>query len=114
MTFIGSEAVAASALSFIGAAIIAAYLVDWIGFPIAPFAILPVAAIGAGLSWIWARRRIVWDLEADVACALVFIGVLTWPLWIAWPALLPVGGGPDLTHHLLLIDYIERHWRLVH
>ena len=114
MTFIGSEAVAASALSFLGAAIIAAYLVDWVGFPIAPFAILPLAAVGAGLSWIWARRRIVWDLEADVACALVFIGVLTWPLWIAWPALLPVGGGPDLTHHLLLIDYIERHWRLVH
>ena len=114
MPFIGSEAVAASALSFLGAAVIAAYVVDWVGFPIAPFAILPVAAIGAGLSWIWARRRFVWDLEADVACGLVFIGVLTWPLWIAWPALLPVGGGPDLTHHLLLTDYIERHRRLVH
>ena len=25
-----------------------------------------------------------------------------------------MGGGPDLTHHLLLIDYIDRHWRLVH
>ena len=26
---------------------------------------------------------------------------------------LPIGGG-DLTHHLLLVDYLERHWRLVH
>ena len=79
MPFIGSEAVAASALSFLGAAIIAAYLVDWLGFPIAPFKILPLAAIGAGLSWIWAGRRIVWDLEADVACGLVVTGVVTWP-----------------------------------
>jgi hypothetical protein len=30
------------------------------------------------------------------------------------PALLPPGSGPDLTHHLLLIDYIERHGTLVH
>ena len=37
-----------------------------------------------------------------------------WILHLAWPALLPTGRGSDLTHHLLLTDYIERHWRLVH
>ena len=40
--------------------------------------------------------------------------VLVWLVWLAWPALLPPGKGPDLTHHLLLIDYVERHRRLVH
>jgi hypothetical protein len=31
-----------------------------------------------------------------------------WLLWLAWPHLLPISGGSDLTHHLLLVDYIER------
>jgi hypothetical protein len=114
MPFIGSEAVAASAVSFLAVAAIAAYLADGVGFPIAPFAILIVAAIGAGLAWIWLKHRAAWEPDADLACGLVVVGVLTWPIWIAWPELLPVGSGPDLTHHLLLIDYIERHWRLVH
>jgi nucleoside-diphosphate-sugar epimerase len=33
-------------------------------------------------------------------------------LALARPSLLPPGGGPDLTHHLQLVDYIERHWQL--
>jgi len=37
-----------------------------------------------------------------------------WLLWRARPELLPTGSGPDLVHHLALIDYIEQHWRLVH
>jgi hypothetical protein len=28
--------------------------------------------------------------------------------------MLPLGGGPDLTHQLQLIDYIQQQWRLVH
>ena len=35
-------------------------------------------------------------------------------LWLAWPALLPLGSVSDLTHHLLLVDYIERHGQLPH
>ena len=35
-------------------------------------------------------------------------------LWLAWPALLPLGSGSDLTHHLILVDYIERHGQLPH
>ena len=27
---------------------------------------------------------------------------------------MPLSTGPDLTHHLLLIDYLERNWHLVH
>src|ERR1700682_2126839 len=114
MPFICSEAVAASAASFLSVAVIAAYLADRLGFPIAPFAILIVAAIGAGLAWIWFKRRTAWEAEADLASGRVVIAVLPCPIWIAWPELLPVGSGPDLPHHLLLIDYIDRHWRLVH
>ena len=35
-------------------------------------------------------------------------------LWRARPDLLPTSSGPDLVHHLALIDYIEQHWHLVH
>ncbi len=35
-------------------------------------------------------------------------------LRVAWPSLVPPGRGPDLTHHLLLVDYIEQHHHLVH
>ncbi|HUQ86199.1 MAG TPA: hypothetical protein VM096_01490, partial [Vicinamibacterales bacterium] len=31
-----------------------------------------------------------------------------------WPSLVPPGRGPDLTHHLLLVDYIQQHGHLVH
>ncbi|MDO8681001.1 MAG: hypothetical protein Q7R30_20985 [Acidobacteriota bacterium] len=51
------------------------------------------------------------DLAVLMGVVLVLLG---WTLQLAWPALLPTGRGSDLTHHLLLTDYIERHWRLVH
>ena len=33
---------------------------------------------------------------------------------MSWPALVPPGRGPDLAHHLLLVDYIEQQRHLVH
>jgi hypothetical protein len=41
-------------------------------------------------------------------------GRCRWLAWLARPYLLPLSTGPDLTHHLILIRYIEEHWRLVH
>ncbi len=35
-------------------------------------------------------------------------------LRMSWPSLVPPGRGPDLTHHLLLVDYIQQHGHLVH
>ena len=35
-------------------------------------------------------------------------------LSMSWPSLVPPGRGPDLTHHLLLVDYIQQHGHLVH
>jgi hypothetical protein len=54
------------------------------------------------------------DEGALPAFAVIVLGLFAWLLWIARPWLLPVGTGPDLTHHLLLIRHIETHWRLVH
>jgi hypothetical protein len=42
----------------------------------------------------------------------VFVGVAAVLAYFAWPALLPPGRGPDLTHHLMLVDFLERNWRL--
>jgi hypothetical protein len=54
-----------------------------------------------------------WRLIDSVLYVAVVAAVLGYLAWIAWPALLPPGSGPDLTHHLLLIDYIERHGHLL-
>jgi hypothetical protein len=114
MPLIGAEAVAASALSFLASTIICAYVADWAGLAIAPFLILPPCAIAATATFLWLRRGDVREPGADIACGAIVAGVFAWLLWIAWPERLPVGSGPDLTHHLSLIDYIERHRRLVH
>ena len=50
------------------------------------------------------------DLLAFAAIAGL---VAAWLFWLAWPHLLPTSGGSDLTHHLLLVDYIERSRHLV-
>ena len=44
---------------------------------------------------------------------LVVASVLGLLLWLAWPMLLPPGAVSDLTHHLMLMDYLERTGRLV-
>jgi hypothetical protein len=59
-------------------------------------------------------RRAVWDRTETVTFAGIVAITFIWLLWIARPSFFPLGGGPDLTHHLLLINYIETHWRLVH
>ena len=43
-----------------------------------------------------------------VAWLGVVVFLLAMFLRMSWPALLPPGRGPDLTHHLVLVDYIEQ------
>jgi len=112
--FTGAEAGAASIVAFLATAIVAAYVEDAIGLTLHPGAIL-VVCVGAGAAVaVLLRRRAVSARTDFIAFAGIVGGVLSWLLWLAWPALLPIGNGPDLTHHLLLIDYIERTGRLVH
>lgn len=77
------------------------------------------ARVGAFAALVWlaaarllaARSR---PARGDLTVlTLVVASVLVWLLWRAGLPLLPLGRG-DLTHHLQLVDYLERHWRLPH
>ena len=72
-------------------------------------ALMTAAAVARALAPLVRGGRA--DLAALAGVVVVLFG---WMLQLGWPALLPTGRGSDLTHHLLLTDYIERHWRLVH
>lgn len=114
MPLFGAEAVAASVLALLASAIISAYLADWVGLAIAPFAILTVSLGVAAATFAVLRRQAARD-DASMGgfCACV-AGTFAWLLWLARPDFLPTGSGPDLAHHLALIEYIQRHWSLVH
>ena len=94
----------------------AACAIDRIGLTIAPLAVLIVAICGGGGQCS--------PPPAAARCAtgetLAFTprspGGGVSRICCGWrgQAFPPIGGGPDLAHHLVLVDYIERHWRLVH
>ena len=110
----GAEILGATAVSWLASIIVFAYFVDWIGLTIVPPAILEASIASAAGLFLWLRPGAQW-LTGEIAAFVGVIGaVLAWLLWLAWPDVLPPGGGADLAHHLQLVDYIDRHWRLVH
>ena len=114
MPLIGVEAGAASAVAWLAAASVSAYLADWLGLPLAPFAVLALA-LGAALAVHLRLRRVsASDRPAAAAFTLIVLGTFAWLMWRARPDYLPTGTGSDLTHHLALIAYIEQHRRLPH
>ncbi len=94
--------------------IVSAYTLDRVGLAFTPGLMLGIGmAAGLGtLAALW--RKSTRDAGALAAFAVIATGTYGWLLWIARPSLLPLGTGPDLTHHLQLIGYLETHWRLVH
>ena len=114
MPLIGVEAGAAAAVVWAATAIVAAYLADQLGLTLAPFALLPLSLAVAAAVWLWLRRRAAPDPAALAVFASIVTGTFTWLMWRARPDFLPTGTGSDLAHHLALMDYIERHGRLVH
>ena len=91
------------------------YLFDAIGLGVQPWLSI-VAGLGlAGtVAYIVPRD----ESDAGLADAIAWLGIVVFVaatlLRMSWPSLLPPGRGPDLTHHLLLVDYIEQHQHLVH
>ena len=103
-----AEVAAAGVTAFLAAMPMVAYLMDAVGLGVMPAAVLFASlAIAAAVAVSLARQgRPGWsDLIgwSGVVCL-----VTAWLLRITWPSLLPPGRGSDLTHHLLLVDYIEQ------
>jgi hypothetical protein len=114
-----AEVLAASIACWLATIVVTAYGMDAVGLPISPLAVLTLSSILAAVVVRSARRfgtPVRHDRSAPSfgAWLSVVVAVAALILRLAWPALLPPGKGPDLTHHLLLIDFIERNWHLVH
>ena len=110
----GADALAVSAAAAPAATIVVAYLIDRIGLSFPPLLLLAVFLGTAAAAFAGLRRHAEWRLDELVTWMAVVGVIFLWLLWIAAPSFLPLGSGADLTHHLLLIQYIETHWRLVH
>ena len=115
-----AEIAAASIACWLALIEAVAYLSDAVGLGISPGGVLIVSLLITAL----VTRTIVLNDRAersrrtivpnDVAWLAVVVSVSGLVLRLGWPSFLPPGTGPDLTHHLLLIDYIERNGHLVH
>lgn len=90
------------------------YLFDAIGLGVQPWLSLAAGLALAGTIAYFVPR----DESAGVADVIAWLGIVVFVaatlLRMSWPSLLPPGRGPDLTHHLLLVDYIEQQHHLVH
>ena len=125
-----AEVIAAALTTFLASAAVVAYLIDAADFGLMPGVVL-AASIASAAAMAWSLLRGAWlgpanhlrqgyggqeaGRHIDFFAWAATVGlVLAWLLRLAWPSLLPPGGGSDLTHHLLLVDYIERAGHLVH
>ncbi len=119
-----AEAIARSITCWLALAAIAGYAIDGLGFGVQPWAAIAIAigatgvAAGQGtLSGVaaLARPRSTGSQSADLLSWLgIVIFLIAMLLRLSWPSLVPPGRGPDLTHHLLLVDYIQQTGHLVH
>ena len=110
----GAEALAVSLLATLSSLVIAVYLLDRVGLAFTPNRMLAVAAAAAIGTIVWLRLHAVWRTGEAAALVGILVAVFGGLMWIARPSFLPLGSGPDLTHHLQLIGFIETHWTLVH
>ena len=108
-----AEAAAVALVSLPATVIVAAYFFDVLGMGLWVPGIT-VAAVGGALAAGSAVRRARQDGVTTAVFVMTVLGSAAALMWIAWPSLLPGGSGPDLTHHLMLIDYLQSHGTLVH
>ncbi len=109
-----AEAAAIFTTMVLGLMPVVAYLIDWAGFGVQPWPAIGAAMVFAGLVTA-PQQRATGPQASDLLAWLgvvVFVSVTL--LGMSWPSLVPPGRGPDLAHHLLLIDYIQQNGHLVH
>jgi len=109
-----AELAATLAWVALAAAVTVTYVGDRLGLGVLPGLGAAAAAGATIVLFARLRRTVAGEARALVAFLLVVGATLAYLLWLAWPALLPLGSGSDLAHHLLLVDYIERHDGLPH
>jgi len=113
-TLSGSESLGLSLVATAALLIVVAYLGDRVGVAFAPALMATVGGV-SGMAMLAAfSRSATWEPAETATCTTVVAITFAWLLWIARPSFFPLGSGPDVTHHLLLINYIEGHWTLVH
>jgi hypothetical protein len=108
-----TEAIARSLTCWLALTAIAAYAIDALGFGVQPWVAIAVALSVTGVAaFMWPRpaNSSALDFAAWLG-VVVFLAVMFLRMS---PAMVPPGRGPDLAHHLLLVDYIERTGHLVH
>lgn len=110
----GSEVIAGSLLAAPAAVAVVAYLIDRAGGAFAPSIMLPIALAAGSAVCLSLARRAEWKADDTAVFTILVTATFGGLVWIARPSFFPLGAGPDLTHHLLLIQYLEQHWRLVH
>lgn len=98
------------------------YLLDAAGLGIQAWPSLAVGLALTGVAAAFVPRQSRTDaalrLSSGQASLVAWLGIVVFItavlLRMASPSFLPPGRGPDLTHHLLLVDYIEQNHHLVH
>ena len=114
MRISAAETIAAAVSCWLAFVVLFGYSLDLAGVGVRPAMILAASLMGVAsvVGPLWRRARV--DAADLAAWAGVIAFILVAVLRLSWPSLVPPGRGPDLTHHLLLVDYIERYQHLVH
>src|SRR5438270_667220 len=85
MPIIGVEAGAASAIAGAAAAVVFAYLADWLGFTFAPFAIVPLSVVVAAAVFAALWRRAAADPPALAAFTAIVLATFAWLMpWLPY------------------------------
>ena len=109
-----AEAIARSMTCWLALTAIAGYAIDALGFGVQPWPALAVALVLTGAAALPGVR----PSGSSSADLIAWLGIVTFLIAVflrmSWPSLVPPGRGPDLTHHLLLVDYIQQTGHLVH
>jgi hypothetical protein len=93
---------------------ILAYLIDLAGVGLQPWPALGGALVTAAVVTVLQQRSADSGSSDLVAWLGIVFFLLATILRMSWPSLVLPGRGPDLAHHLLLVDYIQHYGHLVH
>lgn len=108
------EAIARSTACWLAFTAIAGYAIDGLGFGVRPWAAIALALTLTGAVAIRRPRSNGPQATDLIAWLGIVIFLIAMFVRMSWPSLVPPGRGPDLTHHLLLVDYIQQTGHLVH